>query len=237
MEQRTVKIAVVEDDPIFTKEIQGYLDRYFSASPHKAQCDFYQTGQSFLDSMDERKDVLFLDINLPDYKGMELSRLIREKDKDIVIIFATELSKYAINGYSVGAFDFLLKPIVYGQFRVVLDRAMASIIREEARPLVLKTKDGLVKVRPKDVTYIEVINHQLLYHTVNGNVSTYGQLSTVEGDLIHQGFLRCNKFYLVNLAHVDSVQGYNLYIHGEELQISHRKRKEVLEAMASYLGE
>ena len=232
-----VKIAVVEDDPVFTESIKKYLDEYFSTKTEKAQCFFYQNGQSFLNEISDAKDILFLDINLPDYKGMDLSQTIREKDKNIIIIFATELSKYAINGYSVGAFDFLLKPIVYGQFRVVLDRAMASILRKEAHPLVLKSKDGLIKVKPKDIRYVEVINHQLVYHTVNGDISTYGQLSSVEGSLVSQGFIRCNKFYLVNLAYIDSIEGYNLFVHGEALQISHRKRKEVLEAMASYLGE
>ena len=78
--------------------------------------------------------------------------------------------------------------------------------------------------------------HRLIYHTTEGDYNVRGSLKTVEAKLNPQVFARCNSCYLVNLAHVQSVDGYTAVVDGEALQISRSRRKSFVEQLGQYLG-
>ena len=111
-----------------------------------------------------RYDLVFLDIQMPDLDGMTVSRKIRQVDDQIPIVFITNMSSMAVQGYSVDALDFIIKPIRYGAFEAMMRRAVKRIGTAK-RHLMLKTPDGLVRLQLEDIVYLEVRDHQVSYST------------------------------------------------------------------------
>ena len=109
-----LNIVILEDQADQAERLTRMLEKY--ASSH---LDFAYTLKRYersIPMLTEYKcdaDILFLDIQVPDMLGMEAAKKIRAMDNKVMIIFITMLTQYAIEGYSVGAFDYVLKPIRY----------------------------------------------------------------------------------------------------------------------------
>ena len=93
-----------------------------------------------------------------------------------------------------------------------------------------------MRLAPKDILYVEVKGHHCIYHTLNGEYRQYQTMKSAESALSGQCFVRCNNFLLVNLAHVDRIEGMTAYVGGSALQISHPRRKAFSEAFSQYMG-
>ena len=109
---------------------------------------------------------------------MSASKKLREIDSEVTLIFITSLAQYAINGYEVNAFDFVLKPISYYNFALKLTRAIDKLSIEDAKTLVINNKNSIKKIKVRNIYYIEVNEHKLIFHTIEGNFTTYGTLKT-----------------------------------------------------------
>ena len=88
-----------------------------------------------------------------------------------------------------------------------------------------------------EIRYVEVQDHDLLYHMKNGNILTRGPLSEVEARLDPGRFFRCNKYCLVNLSYVDSFQNNDILIGEDHIQVSRARKKAMLDALNNYLNE
>ena len=110
------RIGIAEDDPSFQKTISEYIERYKKETNIDIQASFFQDGNDLVFKYEPIYDVLLLDIVMPKMKGMDAAREIRKRDQRVLIIFITNMAQYAINGYEVGALDFVLKPIKYFSF-------------------------------------------------------------------------------------------------------------------------
>ena len=92
------------------------------------------------------------------------------------------------------------------------------------------------KIDLRDLRYVEVFNHSLIYHTTGGDFEAYGKLSSLEEDPRFHRFVRISPSHLVNCAMITSVQDDSLLLEDVRLPISRRRRKECLEKMASVFG-
>jgi DNA-binding LytR/AlgR family response regulator len=233
-----LKIAILEDQPEQAAWLSAMLKRYADAHD-----DFSYTLQHYDQSIQlltEYRcdtDMLFLDIQLPDMLGIEVARKIRAIDDQVMIIFVTMLTQYAIEGYSVGAFDYVLKPVRYDEFTAKLDRARRLLShRSTAMTIDIRTKEDFRRVSVDDVTYIEVSNHDVMIHTPQETYKQWGNLKTYEEMLSNAHFVRCNACYLVNLKYVKGIHGDQVQVHQAVLTISKSKRKDFMAAVARYKG-
>ena len=166
---------------------------------------------------------------MPYIDGLSAVRKIREIDEKVLIIFVTSLAQYAIKGYEVNAFDFILKPISYNSFALKLNRVLDYFKKNDEKYILIKNKIRTNKIKASSIKYIEVINHSLIYHTLDGS------LKKVKEELNCLPFEYCNQCYLVNLKYVEEIKDYNVIVSGEKIQISHPKHKQFLHALNSYL--
>ena len=97
-----LKAALVEDDDKAAAELKRYLRRYADETGAKIDADVYGDALSFLAAY-SGYDIVFMDIELPDYDGMRAAKKLRETDKTVVIVFVTNMRRYAVEGYEVGA--------------------------------------------------------------------------------------------------------------------------------------
>lgn len=233
-----IRIAFVEDEPATAQATKEYLDRYAEEKNLPLQVDRYQQAELLLDGYTPRYDLILLDIRLNDgMTGIEAAQEIRKHDTSVQIIFITSLARYAVKSYEVGALDFVVKPVSYYQFAMKLDKAVRVIRRSEDVNLAVSTARGIKVLPSREITFLEVSDHELVYHTETGEYRMRGSLNKLEEQLQGRGFLRTAVSHLANLRYVSEIDGTMLVLTtGDRLPISRARKKDVLAGLAKYLG-
>ena len=231
-----LNIAIVEDEVGFQRQIQEYVERFMAKRGENAQITCFSDGQELLREYRPVFDVILLDIEMPQVNGMDAAEEIRRHDADVVIVFITNMAHYAIRGYSVGALDFLLKPVDYQTFELKFQRALNRVHSRESGQVLLSTADGMVRLDTRQIYYVEVQNRMLHYHTDQGEYVLRGTIQRAEQELAAYHFTRCNYWYLVNLRYVTEIRKDTVMVAGHELQVSRRNRSAFLTSLAEYVG-
>ena len=231
-----IKIAVVEDEIEMSNQLLKYIKQFFDENDLDYSVMVFDNAIKLLDNYDFSFDLIFMDINMPLLNGVEASKKLREIDSEVTLIFITSLAQYAIKGYEVNAFDFILKPVAYYNFAMKLTRALDKLSKEDAKTLVINNKSSIKKIKVRKIYYIEVNEHKLRFHTIEGNFTTYGTLKTYLEILKNDSFALCNQCYFVNLKYVTEVKDNIVRVGNDDLQISRPKRKDFIHALNLYFS-
>ncbi|MCD8154227.1 MAG: LytTR family DNA-binding domain-containing protein [Clostridiales bacterium] len=232
-----MRIAVVEDDPDTRKVIIRYLERFQSETGTHSEIDGFSDGKDIVNGFRPLYDLIFLDIEMREMDGIQAAREIRKTDRKVILVFLTNIARYAIKGYEVGAADYILKPLSYELFRMKM-LEFEKLIRWNAdRSVVITAKDKMYKVFVNQILYVEVMNHRVIYH-MDGqeDIELWGSLKSAEQILAGMGFAKCNSCYLVNLRHVQAIHENVVVAGGRELQISRPRKKAFVQAVADSVG-
>ncbi len=161
-----IRIAIVEDEKENRRLLREYLDRFAAEKGEKLSVTEFIDGVQIAFDHTGEFDLIFLDIEMPGMNGMDAAEKLREKDENVMLIFVTNMAQYALKGYEVQAFDYVLKPLSYKSFSVKFGRALKEIKSRGAggRQIALQNKDGLHRVNISEIRYVEVMNHDLIYH-------------------------------------------------------------------------
>jgi DNA-binding LytR/AlgR family response regulator len=232
-----IHIALVEDEEEYRKEFLSYLRRYEQESGRQFRISVFSDGEDIVSSYKADYDLILMDIAMRFMDGMTAAEKIRELDQEVVIIFITNMPQFVMKGYAVDALDYVLKPVNYFAFSQRIERAISRMSRRREQYFTVPVRGGIRKLSVSNILYVEVQDHDLLFHTRNESILTRGSLAEVEAKLGNAGFFRCNKYCLVNLAFADSLQGIDLVVAGEHIQVSRAKKKAVLDALNNYLNE
>lgn len=232
-----VKIALVDDDANYREELLSYLRQYEQEYGEKFHINTFADGDEILDGYTAAYDIILMDIAMTFVDGMETAERIRKMDSEVVIIFITNMPQYAMKGYMVDALDYVLKPLSYYAFSQRIDRALTRMRRRSKKYLTIAIKGGIKKLDVSQITYIEVLNHDLIFHTTTGALLSKGKLAEVEEQLDPKRFFRCGKSHLVNLEFVDGVQNNNVQVGDSVVQVSRTRRKALLDALNDYINE
>lgn len=183
-------------------------------------------------------DLVLLDIDLPGITGMEAAQLMRVYDESTPIIFVTNLAKYAVKGYEVGATGFIVKPVTWGNLSMNLDRALRTIRQNSGRSVMVPTEDGMRVVAFSSIVYVEVTGHRLTYHLEDGEMlETRGSLGQLEEELAGAPIVRVAKSCVVNMDKITLVRAQDLQmVTGECVHVSRTRKREVMDAVTDYLG-
>lgn len=231
-----IKIAVVDDEKEERECLHQYCDQFQNERKKRLEIREYTSGDLFLEEFDGSTDLIFLDIDMEGTNGIDTARRIREKDKDVLIMFVTNLAQMAIKGYEVRALDFIIKPVNYYSFAMKMQNALDIIETRKVKNIVITTAGGMQIISTEQLLYVEVEGHYLHYHTTEGIYQQKISLKELEESLAGLSFKRCNNCYLVNLKYVNGVEKEDVIIRGERLKISRPRKKEFLQALANYMG-
>ncbi len=178
-----VKIAIVEDEKQVYEQLVSYLKQYAKTRDHTISTTHFSRAEPFLNGEVSEYDAVFMDIELPSMDGFSAVRELRKIDSEAVVIFVTNLAQYAVKGYEVSAFDFVIKPVTYHHFSLKMDRLFVYLSTTDKRKLVISSREGKKIVPISELKYVEIIKHKLTFHTLNGNIECSGTLKKVCGDL------------------------------------------------------
>lgn len=229
-------VAIVEDTQAEADTLKEYFARYTAEKGVAFKITHFESAEPFLEKYRPVYDLVLMDIALPKMGGMEAAVRLRELDKTTTIIFVTNMAQFAVRGYEVDAFDFVVKPVSYSNFALKLHRALNKLGTRRETEVLVSMADGLYRVPASQIKYIEISGHKMVYHTADGAIRAYGNLKEVEAVLDPKRFVRCNSCYLVNLDYVYAIRGYTVVVDGHQLQISRPRKKAFVQSVNDYLG-
>ena len=231
-------VAVVEDEADAARRLEACLARYSRDEPGVRFGVLVFSGPARLrEGYRPVWDGVFVDLGMPKLGGLAAARRLRALAGQVALVFVTNMAQFAAKGYEVDALDYVIKPFSYNDFERKLRRAVA-IRGEESASVMIMQRAGTQRVLLRDIEYIEVKNHNLLYHTERGILTGTGTLQDVEDKLGDRGFLRCSKAFVVNGRHVVAVKGNELTLSGgENVTIGRTYRKAFMVALAASMGD
>ena len=218
---KPLRCFVVDDEPLAVRMLENYI----------ARTPFLALAASFTDpvhALSEIRSVMpelvFLDIQMPDLSGMELSRMVPEGTR---IIFTTAFKQYAFESYEVSALDFLLKPIRYQKFLEAAEKARewfsmkeaATVMPEETASVFLKVDGTLRKVEFSDILFVEGMKDYVMVYLSSQRqpLVTHLTMKAMEEMLPCGRFMRIHRSHIVALDKVTSVSATGDVKVGERL--------------------
>lgn len=233
-----INIAIVEDSKNDLTLLKNYIDHYAKEYGISFHISEFSDGLDIVSDYVPSYDIIFLDIQMKHLDGMKTAERIRTLDEEVEFIFITSTIQYAVQGYTVNAMGYILKPISPLAFNQVLAKAVQKVKNKQAKEyLSFETEHGIMKLELRQIYYIESQLHHIIIHSDKGNFKTAGPMKKVEKDLASKGFSKCHNAYLLNLYHVDCVdQNMVTMTEHSNIPISRTKKKAFLNALTNYLG-
>ena len=230
-----MRILICDDDPLMQQQLQKLISAFFKSIKCKLpEIICYSDGEDLLADKG-KKDMVFLDIEMPGMNGIELGKLVKSKSPQTEIVFVTSYPQYALEGYDCHAFHYLIKPLCVGKASNVLQRLILRY-RESNQFHIIKIKTESIRLRCKDIYYVECCQKHVIYHLKNKKYTTLGTLAEAYKSLRNFGFLQVHQGYIVNLDKISHFDKYSAILCNDEaVPVSVRKRSEVLTAYAHYI--
>ncbi len=225
-------IGICEDEKCVHGIIKNLLDKYAKQRDIQYEVIGFFSGMELLESK-QKLDMLFLDIAMPGLNGMETARELNLRGIHYKIVLLTGKSEYVKEGYKVGAFRFVTKPIVEQEFFEAIDDVRSCLLGEEE--ITVYYNRIAYKIRLKDVYYIMSEGAQTIIYTKDKSYRSEKLLKEWDMELDQRLFIRCHRSFLVNLSKIVQLEKNFIYLYlGYKVPLSIRKKKRVEEAFMIY---
>lgn len=190
-------------------------------------------------------DVVFLDVEMPGFTGMQV--LSHFPEKNFCLVFTTAHDRYALQALKTGATDYLLKPISVGELNAAIDKCIVqklggvSLNTEDAgthQKIMIASSKGIMLADLKDIIRIESSsNYCTFYFTNKPTITVAKTLKEFDEYLKPDGFFRVHQSHLINLLHLESYESgttdYVVLSNKEKIEISRRRKADFLEKLAT----
>lgn len=242
-----IRCIIIDDEPIALDLIRRYVLR----TPDLELCGEFSSGMDAIAFLKNNMiDLIFTDIRMPELSGMEMAQILNQKQDNEKprMIFTTAYDNYALEGYSVDALDYLLKPFSYVDFSRTVSKAenyfkltkQLPTVNEEKLTLVtplpsaladpflyIKVEYQLVKIAKDQILYIESMKDYVKIYLEKQNkpVLTLTSLKNIEEKLGSDKFLRIHRSYIVSLDKITSVKKNAVQIGKTEIVVTESYRK------------
>lgn len=233
--------VICDDNPIFTKHLSAAISDCCAKRDRVCECRFCNSAAELL-SMDlSSVQALFLDIDMPGQNGLEAARVLRKSYPEMIIVFVTGFIEYAPDGYDVNAFRYLLKPELQTRLPKCLDDIWEKLYETE-ESIRVKLSDHSEKLRLRDILFLEgtTYKHVLIHTLVSPQepLRCIGSLADYEENLRDKGFLRIQKSFLVNMAHLEDIRNYRAILDcGPSLRVSRTNYADICERFVLWEGQ
>ncbi|CAI2767204.1 LytR/AlgR family response regulator transcription factor [Flavobacterium collinsii] len=216
-----LKCIIVDDEPPATRILENYIGKV-SFLEKTAVFNDALKALEFLNT--HSVDVIFLDIQMPQLTGLQLSRII---SREIKVIFTTAYPDFALEGFELNAVDYLLKPIAFERFYQAVSKLNGDSKTEvisnnnSADFIFIKTdgKNKFIKLFLDEILYVESLQNYVCIHTLNQQIITHSSLKNVIESLPERNFVQIHKSYVLALKQIESTDSFSVFVNGKELPI------------------
>ncbi len=230
-----INCITVDDEPLALEKMKAYIKKV----------DYLNLLSSFdngIDAMSYLKenqvDLLFLDIQMDDFTGIQLLESLKVRPK---VILTTAYDQYALKGYELEVSDYLLKPISFSRFLKAAEKVYASLEKEaghiakdivinpdgqEKEFIFVKSDYKLQKVRFDDILYIEGMKDYLRIVTPAKRLMVLQNFKKMEDILPDEKFIRVHKSYIIAINKIESIGKKSLVIADQHIPIGESYKKQ-----------
>ena len=212
-----IKCAIVDDEPLAVNLLASYVNKI----PFLELCGKYNNATDALHGLGKSPvDLLFLDIQMPELNGLELSRMVPETTR---IVFTTAFDQYAVDGFRVNALDYLLKPISYADFMEACNKARqwfqlvqqseqqpvaAPQVEEEPRSIFVKSEYKLLQIDLDDIRYIEGLKDYVKIYVEHSPhpILSLMNMKAIEQMLPVSRFIRVHRSFIVQKSKIREIE-------------------------------
>ncbi len=236
--------AIVDDEPLALSLLESYVNK----TPFLELRGKFGSAVNALPALTETPvDLLFLDIQMPELNGMELSRIL---EADTRIIFTTAFSQYALDSYKVNALDYLLKPISYADFLKSANKALRwyELLREgggtktdtvagtspRVESIFVKTEYKLVQVELRNILYIEGLKDYVKIY-VEGEphpILSLMSMKNLEDMLPANRFVRVHRSFIVQPEKIKVIERGRIVFDKKYIPISDNYKQKFMEFLS-----
>lgn len=168
-----MKICYCEDEKSQALLLQKKIEQWAEKNAICVETDLFESAEEFLFKAGEMTyDLIFLDISMKGQNGMELARKIRQKEKDILLVFVTCDASYVFDGYEVNAYRYLMKPVDDRKLSEILAYAARQKMQRPENYIIVKKDSQSIRLRPDDICYLEAQKHYVNLFLENGECMT-----------------------------------------------------------------
>lgn len=234
-----LKIALCDDNKLELDRIESHISQYKTQSKDEMYFETFLGPVELLAKISSGAfyDLIFLDVLMPVINGIDVAREIFKHNKLTQIIFLTSSREFAADSYSVSALDYIIKPITDESLNRAMDKFFERYKKIKSDELVIREKSTISRIPLHNLSYVEVLDHHLIYHLSNGyTIRCRQSLNEIEDALIKNGkFVRTSRSFIVNMDYVLSIEPGNLVMEdGSRVAISRANFKAVSEAYLRY---
>jgi DNA-binding LytR/AlgR family response regulator len=231
------KCVIIDDEPIARDIIRDYI---LKINELEIIAEFNKPTEALVFLNENKTDLLFLDINMPEINGINFAKSLSDPPS---IIFTTAYREYAANGFELQAIDYLVKPIPFERFLKAVNHYFklhsksaemtTAEIRErrEEEFILLKDSKKTHKVYFGDIKYIESDGDYIRFYLNSRKLMVRGSLSSMEVTLPPTLFLRIHNSYIINMKKINAITLYSVEIDGTELPISRSHKEKVFKIL------
>lgn len=230
-----MKIAICDDDWHMQQTLRLLIDEIYQDLDMLV--DGFTSGEALLAAVQKQSQpyqLILLDIEMRGIDGLETARRVRALLPDCYIIFITSHDEFALTGYEVQAFRYLVKPVQPEK----LTEAISAVRAELADQLTLHVEDGPVEalVRARDIFYVEAQDKRVRLVTARETFCDRRGIDEVAALLAQEDFYRVHRSYLINLRYVAFMDGTTVQlVNGDQVPISRLRKKAFKNAFQAYV--
>jgi two-component system, LytTR family, response regulator len=222
-----INCIIVEDEPLAMERVKTYVQRIPFLN---LLATFDKTIDALAFLRTTPVDLLFLDINMDEFSGIQL---LENTNITSQVIITTAYDEYALKGYELNVTDYLLKPYSFERFVQAVDRAQANLSKKETTGsrnyIFVKTEYRLEKLLLADLLYIEGMRDYRRIHTTSKRIMTLQTFKDFEQEIPPGILCRVHKSFMVALDKIDSVERDRIKIRDTMIPISETYRKQFFE--------
>lgn len=222
-----LRIALCDDTAEELNRIMKFIKEYKAKSDIEIVYDCFSGGAELLSKIKTGVfyDLIFLDVVMPVINGIDTAKEIYSKNKATKIIFLTVSPEFALDSYSVSALDYIIKPINCESFDRAMQKFRNVYIEKESEKIIIQEKSKIMQIALNTLCYVEVYDHDLIYHLSNGDTVTCRQsLAEIENILNkNKGFVKTHRSYIVNMQYVQEIEANCVTMtNGDKIPVSRK---------------
>ncbi|WBL22206.1 LytR/AlgR family response regulator transcription factor [Zunongwangia sp. HRR-M8] len=226
---KIIKCIIIDDEPPAIKVLETFIGKTRDLELLASSTDALE-GLELIKKL--KPDLVFLDIQMPELTGIQLSKMIGDSTN---IIFTTAYAQFAVEGFQVNAVDYLLKPVAFPRFIEAVEklkRKFSSEINTEILQsedyFFVKTdgKNRFQKVKLDDILYAESIKNYVVIHTEKEQLVTYNTLKKIQQSLPEEHFIKIHKSYIVALNKIQKTDNFEVWVNNKDLPLGDTYRSE-----------
>lgn len=232
-------VVICDDEKEILSDLYKKVQKCFAENGISAKYTCLSDARDLMEHIQrERVDVLFLDIDMPYYSGMDIAGYINEQGKKTILIFVTSHDALVYQTFAYRPFGFIRKTHMEEELDGLAKRVHKELLENQQELAVFKGQE-LIRILLGDIIYMEAEGNYLTLQLVNDRIRIRETMTNMEQKLCDRGFIRCHKGYLVNSRYIERLRSTEVLLRwGSEsmvIPIGRSYEKEVRKRMLEML--